>query len=321
MAILVFAEGADGKIKGSSREAVSYGKKTGEIIGDKEIIALVLGEYPEEELQELGKNGATKVINVSDECLNENQIGVFADIATQTAEANAANVIVMSKTSFSDNLGARLAGKAGAAIVSNIVSLPDTSSGFNVRKGIFTGKAFATVSMSGDKKVLIVKKNTVDIDTSGNQPEVEKLPFPESITFREKLLGKEKAEGDILLDEADIVVSGGRGLKGPENWGIIEDLAKALNAATGCSKPVSDLEWRPHHEHVGQTGVKVSPNLYIAVGISGAIQHLAGVNSSKVLVAINKDPDAPFFKAADYGIVGDAFDIVPKLTEKVKSNN
>ena len=166
---------------------------------------------------------------------------------------------------------------------------------------------------------MVVKRNTVELLQLDAKAEVQKIPMPDHINFTEKITGIEKAEGDILLDEADIVVSGGRGLKGPENWGMIEEFAKALGAATGCSKPVSDLGWRPHHEHVGQTGVKVSPNLYIAIGISGAIQHLAGVNSSKVLVAINKDEDAPFFKAADYGIVGDAFEIVPRLTKKVKS--
>jgi electron transfer flavoprotein alpha subunit len=197
--------------------------------------------------------------------------------------------------------------------------LPDTSSGFVVKKSIFTGKAFADVSVVGDKKILIIKKNSVETMEEGSLAEIEKIAMPDIVVFKEKITGNEKASGDMLLDEADIVVSGGRGLKGPENWGMIEELASALGAATGCSKPVSDLGWRPHHEHVGQTGVKVSPNLYIAVGISGAIQHLAGVNSSKVLVAINKDPDAPFFKAADYGIVGDAFEVVPRLVKKVKS--
>ncbi len=319
MSVFVFLEGSEGKIKKSSKEAISYAVEVGKIIGDDEIIAIVLGVYEDTDLEKLGNNGATRVINVNDEKLNENQISIYAQIISEIIQSGSANLVIMTKSSFSDNVGARIAGKTGASIVSNVVSLPDVSSGFSVRKSIFTGKAFATVSLSGEKKVLIIKRNVIELMENGDKADVEKNPIPDNLKFNEKITGLEKAEGDILLDDAEIVVSGGRGLKGPENWGMIEELARALGAATGCSKPVSDIGWRPHHEHVGQTGVKVSPNLYIAVGISGAIQHLAGVNSSKVLVAINEDPDAPFFKAADYGIVGDAFEIIPKLTEKIKS--
>ncbi|MCK5210497.1 MAG: electron transfer flavoprotein subunit alpha/FixB family protein, partial [Cyclobacteriaceae bacterium] len=319
MSVFVFLEGSEGKIKKSSKEAISYAVEAGKIIGDDEIIAIVLGVYEDTDLEKLGNNGATRVINVNDEKLNENQISIYAQIISEIIQSGSANLVIMTKSSFSDNVGARIAGKTGASIVSNVVSLPDVSSGFSVRKSIFTGKAFATVSLSGEKKVLIIKRNVIELMENGDKADVEKNPIPDNLRFNEKITGLEKAEGDILLDDAEIVVSGGRGLKGPENWGMIEELARALGAATGCSKPVSDIGWRPHHEHVGQTGVKVSPNLYIAVGISGAIQHLAGVNSSKVLVAINEDPDAPFFKAADYGIVGDAFEIIPRLTEKVKS--
>ncbi|MCK5280834.1 MAG: electron transfer flavoprotein subunit alpha/FixB family protein [Cyclobacteriaceae bacterium] len=319
MSVFVFLEGSEGKIKKSSKEAISYAVEAGKIIGDDEIIAIVLGVYEDTDLEKLGNNGATRVINVNDEKLNENQISIYAQIISEIIQSGSANLVIMTKSSFSDNVGARIAGKTGASIVSNVVSLPDVSSGFSVRKSIFTGKAFATVSLSGEKKVLIIKRNVIELMENGDKADVEKNPIPDNLRFNEKITGLEKAEGDILLDDAEIVVSGGRGLKGPENWGMIEELARALGAATGCSKPVSDIGWRPHHEHVGQTGVKVSPNLYIAVGISGAIQHLAGVNSSKVLVAINEDPDAPFFKAADYGIVGDAFEIIPKLTEKIKS--
>ena len=319
MSILVFVEGSDGEIKKSSKEAISYAFATGEIIGDSEIVALILGNYEDEDLENLGINGAGKVINVNDEKLNENQIGVYTDILVEIIDSESANLVIMTKSSFSDNIGARIAGKIGASIVSNVASLPDISSGFSVRKSIFTGKAFATVSMSGEKKVLIIKRNAVELLENRDKAIVEKISASGNLSFKEKITGREKAKGNILLDDAEIVVSGGRGLKGPENWGMIEELAKVLGAATGCSKPVSDVGWRPHHEHVGQTGVKVSPNLYIAIGISGAIQHLAGVNSSKVLVAINNDPEAPFFKAADYGIVGDAFEVVPKLIEKAKS--
>jgi len=319
MSILVFVEGIEGEIKKSSKEAVSYAAETAKILGEDQILAIVAGVYEQSLLAELGKNGATKVIHVSDDELNTSNISAYSSLISLLMKEHKASLLVMTKSSFSDNIGGRVAGKVGAAIVANVVSLPDISGGFTVKKSIFTGKAYADISVEADKKVLIIKKNAVDIKADGNQAEVEKISKPDGVEFNEKITGSEKAEGDILLDDADIVVSGGRGLKGPENWGMIEDLAKALGAATGCSKPVSDLGWRPHHEHVGQTGVKVSPNLYIAVGISGAIQHLAGVNSSKVLVAINKDPDAPFFKAADYGIVGDAFEIIPRLTKKVES--
>lgn len=319
MSIVVFVEGSEGELKKSSKEAISYAAEAGKIIGDASIVAVVFGSYDNADLENLGNNGAAKVIHVSDERLNDNQAGVCAEILTEIMQSEAANLVVMTKSSFSDNVGARIAGKTGASIVSNVDSLPDVSSGFSVRKSIFTGKAKATVSLSAEKKVLIIKKNVVELLEGEGKATVEKSVAPDNLNFNEKVTGRQKAEGDVLLDDADIIVSGGRGLKGPENWGMIEELARALGAATGCSKPVSDIGWRPHHEHVGQTGVKVSPNLYIAIGISGAIQHLAGVNSSKVLVAINKDPDAPFFKAADYGIIGDAFEIVPKLIEKVKS--
>jgi electron transfer flavoprotein alpha subunit len=201
-----------------------------------------------------------------------------------------------------------------------VVSLPDTTSGFSVKRSIYTGKAFATVSLNKDKKVIAIRKNAVTVTDDGQPASVMPLEVKlDDADFATKITSTDQATGEVLLPEADIVVSGGRGMKGPEHWGILEALAKELHAATGCSKPVSDMGWRPHHEHVGQTGIKVAPQLYIAVGISGAIQHLAGVNSSKYIVVINKDADAPFFKAADYGIVGDAFEIIPKLTEAIKA--
>jgi electron transfer flavoprotein alpha subunit len=220
-----------------------------------------------------------------------------------------------------DPVAARVAIKTNASLVSNVTELPDMDGGFKVKRSIYTGKAFAIVEMMGDKKIIAIKKNAVDVLDNGSDASVETFsPQLQDADFNAKITSSEKATGTVLLPEADIVVSGGRGLKGPENWGMIEDLAEVLGAATGCSKPVSDMDWRPHHEHVGQTGVKVSPSLYIAVGISGAIQHLAGVNSSKNIVVINKDAEAPFFKAADYGIVGDAFEVLPKLIEAFKSS-
>jgi electron transfer flavoprotein alpha subunit len=207
--------------------------------------------------------------------------------------------------------------KLNAAVATNVTALPDLSNGFVVKRSVYTGKALADLSLSADIKVLTVKKNAVEATELNKAGTVESFGA-EVATANVTIKETHKQEGDILLPDADVVVSAGRGMKGPENWGMIEDLAKTLGAATACSKPVSDMDWRPHHEHVGQTGIKVSPNLYIAVGISGAIQHLAGVNSSKVIVAINKDAEAPFFKSADYGIIGDAFDVVPKLNEALK---
>ncbi len=313
MSVLVFIETEEGKIKKSSREAISYGAALGEVT------ALALGTVGTEELNTAGANGATKVLHVSDERLNAGLIQPYAEVLASAANHTGAEIIVTAKSSLADAVVGRVAAKLGASLVSNVVSLPDTSNGFQVKRSIYTGKAFANVSLTTDKKVLAIKKNAVEIKQDGGNAGVEAFDVNlEDNLFGAKITSTEKAEGDILLPEADIVVSGGRGLKGPENWGVIEDLAKTLGAATGCSKPVSDMDWRPHHEHVGQTGVKVSPTLYIAVGISGAIQHLAGVNSSKYIVVINKDEEAPFFKAADYGIVGDAFEVLPKLNEALK---
>ncbi len=312
MSILVVIDSADGIVKKASREAVSYASQIG---GD--VIALSLGDTPESELASVGKNGASKVIQVAGEF---NSIQETATAVAEIMDSAGADTLVLAQSAKASAVGGRVAVKLSGAMASNVVSLPDTSNGFVVKTSIFSGKAFASVTLHKDKKVLVVNKNTVDIKEDGGDATVESgsVNIPDSdknIT----ITGQEKASGDILLTDADIVVSAGRGLKGPENWGMIEDLAKALGAATGCSKPVSDMDWRPHSEHVGQTGIKVAPTLYIAVGISGAIQHLAGVNSSKYIVVINTDEEAPFFKAADYGIVGDAFDVIPKLTEAIKS--
>lgn len=312
MSILVVVESTEGSIKKASREAVSYAAQIG---GD--VIALVLGDAPESELASLGNNGASKVIQVGGEFKSiQESATTVSEIMTSTG----ADVLVLAQSSKASAIGGRVAVKQAASMASNVVELPDTSSGFGVKTSIFSGKAFANVELSNAKKVLVVSKNVLDIKLDGALAEIESasVTIPDS-DKKITVTGEEKATGDVLLPEADIVVSGGRGLKGAENWGMVEDLAKALGAATGCSKPVSDMDWRPHHEHVGQTGIKVAPTLYIAIGISGAIQHLAGVNGSKYIVVINTDEDAPFFKAADYGIVGDAFDVIPKLTEAIKA--
>jgi len=311
MSVLVFAETAEGKVKNNSLEAVSYASAI-----DQEVIALVLGDVDESEAESLGKSGAKKVLHASDDRLNHGISSAYASVLAQAVEQFGINLVIMANSSLGDAVAARLSIKIQASLAGNVVELPDTSNGFSVKRSIFTGKAFSIVKLEGDRKIILIKKNSVGIKEDGDGASVEKFdPVLSDDDFKVSIKSTEKAEGDILLPDADIVVSGGRGLKGPENWGMIEDLAKKLGAATGCSKPVSDMEWRPHHEHVGQTGVKVAPSLYFAIGISGAIQHLAGINGSKVIVAINKDPEAPIFKAADYGIVGDAFDVIPKLIE------
>ena len=322
MSILVFVESADGEVKKTSREAVSYAAGLAEIVGDNEVVALSLGtEASEGSLASLGSNGASKVLQVAKEDLNQGIIQAYASVIAQAMEKSGAKHLVLAKSSLGDPVAARVAIKVNASLASNVAALPDTSEGFKVKRSIYTGKAFAWMAMESENKIIAIKKNAVPLREDGAEATVEKLEIDlNESDFDAKITKTEKAEGDILLPEADIVVSGGRGLKGPENWNMIEDLAKTLGAATGCSKPVSDMNWRPHHEHVGQTGVKVSPTLYVAVGISGAIQHLAGVNSSKYIVVINQDPEAPFFNAADYGIVGDAFDIVPKLNEAIKAS-
>lgn len=312
MAALAFIETDEGKVKKSSLEAVSYAYAAS---GD--VVAIVFGEVTN--IEAIGAAGASKILHVQDEKLASPNIMAYSSAIAETMTQEDADLLVLAKSSLGDPVSARVSIKVDAALAANVIELPDTSGDYAVKKSIYTGKAFALTSLEGSKKIISIKKNAIAIKEDGGGAEV--VAFSPTINdgdFTVVTTKTEKAEGDILLPEADLVVSGGRGLKGPENWGMIEDLAKALGAATGCSKPVSDMDWRPHHEHVGQTGIKVSPSLYIAVGISGAIQHLAGVNSSKYILVINKDSEAPFFKAADYGVVGDAFDVVPKLTEAIK---
>jgi electron transfer flavoprotein alpha subunit len=315
MPILVFVECAEGKIKKTSLEAVAYAHAMG-----GPVTAIALGDVEKSELEALGKYGASKVLHAADGKLNEGIIQVYATVLTKALQDENADVLVLANSSLGTPVAARVAARIGASLASNVVELPNTSAGFVVRRSIYTGKAFMQVELKNQKKVIAIRKNAAEVKEVGGPVQV--TPYAVSLSdadFSVKIVSSEKATGEVLLPEANIVVSGGRGMKGPEHWGILEELAKTLHAATGCSKPVSDMGWRPHHEHVGQTGVKVAPQLYIAVGISGAIQHLAGVNSSKCIVVINKDADAPFFKAADYGIVGDAFDVVPKLIKAIQA--
>lgn len=320
MSILVYIEQAEGKVKKTSLEAVSFAAALTAQTGEGEVVALALGAVEHDELTAIGKAGASKVLHAADERLNAGVIQAHAAVVAQAFSTVGAQTLVLAKSSLGDAVAARLAIKLNAGLVSNVVELPKTDGGYVVKRSIYTGKAFAETNVTTENKILAVKKNAVDLKTDGANATVESFAATLSDSdFSSKITATERATGDVLLPEADIVVSGGRGMKGPENWGMLEEMAKTLGAATGCSKPVSDIGWRPHHEHVGQTGVKVAPSLYVAVGISGAIQHLAGVNSSKCIVVINKDPEAPFFKAADYGIVGDAFEVVPKLTEALKA--
>lgn len=317
MSTLVFIETSEGKIRKSSLEAVCYAHAMG-----GSVTAVVLGPAEASEVQSLGKYGAQKVLHASDAKLEKGIAQVYASVLTQAMKDENADVLVLASSSLGTPVASKVAVKTGASFAANVMELPNTSAGFVVKRSIYTGKAFAHVELKNQKKVIVIRKNAAEVkEVDGNVEIVAYTPTLNDSDFNTSILSSEKATGDILLPEAEIVVSGGRGLKGPEHWGILEDLAKTLHAATGCSKPVSDMGWRPHHEHVGQTGVKVAPQLYVAIGISGAIQHLAGVNSSKCIVVINKDAEAPFFKAADYGIVGDAFDVIPKLTAAIKAAN
>jgi electron transfer flavoprotein alpha subunit len=316
MTTLVFVENAEGKIRSTSLEAVAYANALG-----GGVTAIALGTVDKSELESLGKYGATKVLHVSDPKLDQPLVQVFTSVIAKAMQDENADILVLANSSLGTPVAAKVALRLGAGFASNVVEAPDTKNGFVVKRSIYTGKAFSLVEMKSAKKVIAIKKNAAELKETGGTAQI--VPLSVSLNeadFNAKITSTEKATGEVLLPEANIVVSGGRGMKGPEHWGMLEELAKTLHAATGCSKPVSDMGWRPHHEHVGQTGVKVAPQLYIAIGISGAIQHLAGVNSSKCIVVINKDADAPFFKAADYGIVGDAFDVIPKLTAAIKAS-
>ncbi|GAB2717141.1 electron transfer flavoprotein subunit alpha [Hymenobacter frigidus] len=323
MSVLVVVECADGEVKKSSLEVASYGAEVAAMLGTT-ATAIAVGEANAANLAKLGEQGITKVLHDAEPRLKDFVNNAYTKLIATAAEQEQAKIIILANSNIGAAVGSRLSVRLKASLATNVVELPKTEGGqFVVKRGAFSGKAFSDVALSGDRKIIAVKKNSTEAKhDAGKTAEVS--TFAAQLTDADfadaptQVIMQDQA-GGVLLPEADLVVSGGRGMKGPENWSLIEDLAKALGAATACSKPVSDVDWRPHHEHVGQTGITVSPNLYIACGISGAIQHLAGVNSSKVIVVINKDPEAPFFKAADYGIVGDVFDVLPKLTAAVKA--
>jgi len=320
MSVLIYAENADGKFKKSTFEAVSYAKAIA-AQNNTSLVALSIGNVANDELSALSKYGADKVLNVNSDQLKTFVNQAYASVIAEAAKKEAANIVVLSNSFSGKGLAPRVGVKLSAGVADGAVSLPEQSGGkFTLKKTAFSGKAFAVVELTSDNKVISLTPNSYKVVETPAAGTVEE--FKSEVKDSDfKTIVKEivKATDKVSLPDAEIVVSGGRGLKGPENWGMIEELANLLGAATACSKPVSDAGWRPHSEHVGQTGIAVSPNLYIAIGISGAIQHLAGISSSKVIVVINKDPEAPFFKVADYGIVGDAFEVVPKLIEAVKS--
>ena len=313
MPVLTYIESSNGKIKKNGFELASYSCELAKLL-NTDVIALAINV---EDVNELSNYGVKKIVKVNNESLNKFSASSFADIISKVANHINSNHLVLSSSLDSKYLAPLLAAEINAAYVNNVIGLPTNLEPFTVKRTAFTNKAFSDSSVSSEKIIIGLSNNSFGLVENSVDSEIEEL----SIDIKNSDLtvdSSEKVSGQISIADADIVVSAGRGMKGPENWNLIEDLANTLGAATACSKPVSDMGWRPHSEHVGQTGKPVATNLYIAIGISGAIQHLAGINSSKIKVVINNDPEAPFFKAADYGVVGDAFDVVPRLNEKLK---
>lgn len=306
MSVLVYINSNHG-IGKNAFEAVTYGKKLGDVT------VVTNGSIDDASLSKLGEYGASKVL--VDKSLTDADDQQLTKLIANAADQAGANTIVFSHDDVAKNIAPRLSVRLKAGLISGAIALPDSDG--TIKVNVFSGKAFASVKVNSAKKIISLLPNSIQPESIGGSAAVESFSGNAG-DARIKVLSTKQPEGNIPLPEAELVVSAGRGLKGPENWGMVEDLAKALGAATACSRPVSDIGWRPHHEHVGQTGIAIRPNLYIAAGISGAIQHLAGVNGSKVIVVINTDAEAPFFKAADYGVVGDAFEVLPKLTEAIK---
>ncbi|UZO81057.1 electron transfer flavoprotein subunit alpha/FixB family protein [Aquimarina sp. ERC-38] len=315
MSVLVYTENEEGKFKKAAFEVASYAKEIANMLGT----SVTAVTFNATDSAELGTYGVDKVLEVKDDKLTTFTAKAYADAIGQAAKKEGASVVVVSSSADSKFLAPMLAVHLDAGYVSNVVALPESSTPFVVKRTAFTNKAFSLTEISTECKILGLSNNAFGLKESEDAATVESFtPELTDADFAVSVTSVDKATDQVSIADAEVVVSGGRGLKGPENWGMIEDLASVLGAATACSKPVSDMGWRPHGEHVGQTGKPVASNLYIAVGISGAIQHLAGINASKTKVVINNDPEAPFFKAADYGIVGDAFEVVPQLIEKLK---
>src|SRR6478609_1573559 len=315
MSILIYAESAEEKFKKVALELASYAKKVAESMGTT-VTAVTVNTN---DVAELSKYGVDKVLKVNNDKLASFSAKAYADVIKQAAQKEGAKLILLSSTTDSLFMAPLVAVAVEGGFASNVIGLPVSTSPFQVKRNAFSNKGFNVTEINTDVKVLAIAKNSYGVfESASTLTEEDFSPSLEDADFGVKVTSVEKTSGKVTIADADIVVSGGRGLKGPENWGMIEELASVLGAATACSKPVSDLDWRPHSEHVGQTGKPVATNLYIAIGISGAIQHIAGINASKVKVVINSDPEAPFFKVADYGVVGDAFEVVPQLIEKLK---
>jgi electron transfer flavoprotein alpha subunit len=318
MAVLIYTETAKGKIKKSSLEAVNYGNHIASMTNTS-ATALIIGDASNDDIIALGKAGAKKILQIKNDKLTSQDPQLLSIATEQAATAENSDVIIFSHDFTGKAVAPRLSARIKAGLVAGAVSYPVLEGGFSVKKNVFSGKATAEYIISSAKKIISLLPNSFPVTLSENNAELVNFSVNlDGVESRIKVKEVKKETAELSLPDADLVVSAGRGMRGPENWGMIEDLAKVLGAATACSRPVADIGWRPHHEHVGQTGVAIRPNLYIAIGISGAIQHLAGVNGSKTIVVINKDAEAPFFKSADYGIVGDAFEIVPKLVEAAK---
>ncbi len=314
MSVLVYTENWDGVFKKLSFELVSYAAKVAEMLGTS-VTAVSIGDVADDELNKLGGYGASKVVKVDGNTTLDNQ--VYTSIIAQVANAENATVVVISHNNTGKAIAPRLSVKLKAAVGAGLIKLPVSTEPFTVSKKVFSGKAFANVVLKTDVKILTLSQNSFEVIETGGSATIESFSA-DAGEAKTTVKDVQKQTGKILLNDADIVVSGGRGLKSADNWGVIEDLAELLGAATACSRPVSDEGWRPHEEHTGQTGKIIAPNLYFAVGISGAIQHMAGISSSKCIVAINNDADAPVFESSDYGIVGDALKVLPALTEAIK---
>lgn len=314
MSVLAFIDSSSGKINKAGFETASYAYQLASKMGTS-AVAVTCGNVGNDVLNQLGEYGTVKVL--VDKNLQNADSAQLSKLVLKAAEKEGADVIIFSHDLTGRAVAPRVAARLEAGIASSAIDYPSTEGGFSVKVNMFSGKAFGQIEIGTAKKVISISPNAIAPVKAAQAVTVEEFS-PETGEQRVKVVSQKKNEGGISLPEAERVVSAGRGLKGPENWGMIEELAKELGAATACSRPVADIGWRDHHEHVGQTGLAIAPNLYIAVGISGAIQHLAGVNRSKCIVVINTDPEAPFFKAADYGIVGDAFQVVPQLIEAVK---
>ena len=313
MAVLVYIESEENKFKKTAYEALSYGKALADKMGVK-VSGLVLNSSDTDSLK---KYGADKIITIDNPDFEKFSSKKYSHALAEVIKSENSSVVILSSSADSKFLGAHLSGITDSSYVSNVVGIPESISPFVVKRTCFTNKAFSSTEMNDGLRIISVSSNSFGMIEKFNDSTVESFNV-EKVDSNQKIIDIVKETGSITIADADIVVSAGRGLKGPENWEMIETLADTLGAATACSKPVSDMGWRPHSEHVGQTGKPVSSNLYIAIGISGAIQHLAGINSSKIKVVINNDPEAPFFKAADYGVVGDAFEVIPELIQKLK---